>query len=726
MIEAPLFIGGARRPEPSIELLWSPANPSLQVASALDRVRRAPAILDAMRSLRHLANVVDGAVSDGVSSQAMLEPILEALRDETDTVTALTAVHALARVPGPRAELTLADLVSAGEPGFEEHALWALADRPASSVPAVPMARAVGRGGLAGMHAQHVFASWATTNPHLVLTALESVLNEVESPAARRYLVETIGLVPGRLASRLLERVAIDLTEGIGARRTAVLAFSERTDERLPHDFKYLNTDDLGAAVHSVRAHRQLLRRGPRRIHGAGVRIAQVHLGETGGLATLVPQLGDALAGQQRVAEPLTIVRDGREASAASGVHRLDTVALEPGEGSTFIGRWPSTVVAARGIRAAFLAGPLPDVVHLRMADPGTYAAAEVAQSLRIPIVFTLAPDPHGAIAAAEETGTLDRGTFATEDGRAALWFRASLVERVASAAHELVLFPHAGLPERIEDLTGIDLAAGPPRHTIVAEGIDLGVTDRAAGTISDTAETPQVLADLHSAIGRLPSERHGLPLVVSAGRMLQLKGMARLVEAFALDETLAARANLVIVGGELTNPSAEEAGELARIKHHFEQHRGLEDRVLLLGRRPHSDVALVMAAARAGWQSLIHPGGSYACASTKEEFGLAIIEALAAGLPVTAPRAGGPATYVESGRTGILVDTTDTSALATAIGATLDLATDPDTAEGTRAIVEDRYTLERMAKTLAAVYRVTVGASTLSAPVAITTEAAA
>ncbi len=154
--------------------------------------------------------------------------------------------------------------------------------------------------------------------------------------------------------------------------------------------------------MRSVRAHRQLLRRGPQRIHHGGVRVAHLHLGETGGLATLIPQLGDALAGQQRVAEPLTIVRAGTDAGSTAGTHRLDTIALEPGEGSTFTSRWPSVVAAAaRGIRGAFLAGPLPDVVHLRMADPGTYAAAEVALSMKVPLVFTLAPDPHGRIAVA-------------------------------------------------------------------------------------------------------------------------------------------------------------------------------------------------------------------------------------------------------------------------------------------------------------------------------------
>ncbi len=724
MIEASIFSDGARRPDPSIELLWSPANPAIQVASALDRVRRAPAILDAMRTLGRVTPVVDAAVAEGIESRFLLEPILEALRDDNDTVTALAAVHALARVPGPDAEFALADLMSHGDPGFEEHALWALSRRPSTPVLASPVARAVGRGGLAGMHAQQVLASWANSDPVLVLSALESALRETDAPSARRYLVETVGLVPGALAAQLLVGVAVDSAEDTATRRTAVLAFSERTADRVPSAFRHL-ADGLGEAVRSVRAHRQLLRRGPQRSHREVVRVAHLHLGETGGLATLIPQLGDALAGQQRVAEPLTIVRAGTDAGSTSGKHRLDTIALEPGEGTTFTSRWPSVVSAARGIRAAFLAGPLPDVVHLRMADPGTYAAAEVALSLKIPLVFTLAPDPHGRIAADEATGTIDRRSFAGQDGRAALWFRASLVERLARVARELVLFPHAGLPQRIEKLTGIDLAAGPPRHTVVAEGIDVSATDRAAATVGNAAQTPPVLAELQTVISRLPRERHGLPLVVSAGRMLELKGMARLVEAFALDEGLAARANLVIVGGNLADPSAAEAAELARIQHLFERHPELEDRVVLMGQRTHDEVALVLAAARAGWRSYIGTGGSYACASVKEEFGLAVVEALAAGLAVTVPLAGGPATYVERGRSGTLVDTTDTTALASAIGSTLDLASDPETARHTRAVVEGRYTLERMARTLAAVYRVSAGASTLNVPVADVTKRA-
>jgi glycosyltransferase involved in cell wall biosynthesis len=68
--------------------------------------------------------------------------------------------------------------------------------------------------------------------------------------------------------------------------------------------------------------------------------------------------------------------------------------------------------------------------------------------------------------------------------------------------------------------------------------------------------------------------------------------------------------------------------------------------------------------------------------ASRKEEFGLAIVEALAAGLPVVAPLAGGPATYVEDGRTGYLVDTGDPTALVRGVAGALDLSGQPGRAE--------------------------------------------
>jgi glycosyltransferase involved in cell wall biosynthesis len=127
---------------------------------------------------------------------------------------------------------------------------------------------------------------------------------------------------------------------------------------------------------------------------------------------------------------------------------------------------------------------------------------------------------------------------------------------------------------------------------------------------------------------------------------------------------------------------------------------------VILLGHRANDQVGLLLAVARHGLSPLIGPCGAYACGSRKEEFGLALVEAMAAGLPVVAPREGGPSTYVEDGVTGVLVDTTDAAAIARGLLTALGLAREPGTAARTRDVVERRFTLDRMAQTLAAVYR--------------------
>jgi glycosyltransferase involved in cell wall biosynthesis len=183
---------------------------------------------------------------------------------------------------------------------------------------------------------------------------------------------------------------------------------------------------------------------------------------------------------------------------------------------------------------------------------------------------------------------------------------------------------------------------------------------------------------------------------------------MASLVETWAAHPDLAQRCNLLVVGGDLEAPTAEEAGQLERIHSVVPPADAARGGLLLAGHRPNAVVTVWMAATRLGRRGLAAPHGVYVSASLKEEFGIAILEAMAAGLLVVAPAAGGPATYVEDGVTGVLVDTTSPDALADAVGRALSLSRDVEAttrADAARAGVLERFGIETMAAALDDVY---------------------
>ena len=169
---------------------------------------------------------------------------------------------------------------------------------------------------------------------------------------------------------------------------------------------------------------------------------------------------------------------------------------------------------------------------------------------------------------------------------------------------------------------------------------------------------TTAALDDLATLLDRLPPERRSLPLAVSVGRLAPVKGMATLVESWLSDQGLHRRCNLVVVGGELDDPSPEEGAELSRIRDLLAADASGGAGVLLAGHRPNATATAWLAAAQRGTPGTSAPGGVYVCASLKEEFGIAILEAMTVGLVVVAPDGGGPATYVDEGVTGILTDT--------------------------------------------------------------------
>jgi glycosyltransferase involved in cell wall biosynthesis len=102
-----------------------------------------------------------------------------------------------------------------------------------------------------------------------------------------------------------------------------------------------------------------------------------------------------------------------------------------------------------------------------------------------------------------------------------------------------------------------------------------------------------------------------------------------------------------------------------------------------------------------------------FVSAARSEPFGLAIVEAMAAGLPIIATASEGALEIIEDGVSGRLVPTEDPEALAQAINELLDNALERSRlASNARRTAHDRYSLTRMASDTERVYREVLGQS--------------
>ncbi|WNB86943.1 glycosyltransferase [Cellulomonas sp. ATA003] len=718
--------------------MWGTA---VGIQTALDALRGAERVVDAMRLADGLA--FEASRDPGVRTVRVLTEALEG----TDDLVTIAAVHALGTIADDEASRAVARLLSSDRDFVREHAAWVLG---AGLPRADAVARLVGMvvdGGFGGMLAQRALEQWSARAPEPVAVGLEAALLGVAEPSARARLVETLGLVRHAVAVRPLLALAAGRGEGGRAdhetdevRVAAVAALGQRPgdstviglltqlasqDDHLA-DVARLALVDVAAGASTDRATgRDGLTVAQLFLHAdidAGLSAAGA--GDNGGIATLLVRLGDALVvpaddRPHAVTRVLTMSR-GPAAGALADLDRLGG----PGH---VLGRvpllrdpvpsaaaWPLRVTARRGIRRILRAAGGADVLHLRMADVGSLAGADVARELDLPVVFTVAPDPHAVIESLDRSGRLTRENFGTVDAEEHFWFRARLVQRLAANAAHTVLFPRPELERDMRELVGIDLTAHPGRHTVVPEGVDLEVVGRAVDEAQAHvagAAPSDALAELRALVSALPAERRGLPLVVSVGRLHRVKGMATLVQAWATE--LADRANLLLVGGEVDDPSAEERAQLDLIDAVVAPDQRGAAGLLLPGHRPNGVVAQWMAAARTGLPGLSAPRGLYVCASLKEEFGLALLEAMATGLLVVAPDGGGPATYVDDGVTGFRTATWEVQRLGAAMTTALDASlaeTDDRRAELSARTVERGFSIGRMADALTDVYAAVAG----------------
>jgi L-malate glycosyltransferase len=180
------------------------------------------------------------------------------------------------------------------------------------------------------------------------------------------------------------------------------------------------------------------------------------------------------------------------------------------------------------------------------------------------------------------------------------------------------------------------------------------------------------------------------LPIVVgTVGHLAPIKGLDVFVRAAALISAHRQDARFVIIG-EDKSPQ-------------LDHRRSLESLI--------ADLGLSEIVTMPGWRDDMPAALSsltlFVSAARSEPFGLAIVEAMAAGLPVVAAASEGAVEIIQDGFSGKLVRIDDPEALAQAIN---DLLADPlersRLGRNAQLTARDRYSLARMANDTVQIYR--------------------
>ena len=249
------------------------------------------------------------------------------------------------------------------------------------------------------------------------------------------------------------------------------------------------------------------------------------------------------------------------------------------------------------------------------------------------------------------------------EHGTLQLRSRQRWVQRRAWAAADQVLSVSSRLAERMAAETRFPLH----RIRVIRNGVDLtrfGAHNRAAARTTLQLESSARVA---VAVGRLVPVKDHITLLDAAN------AMARQGRVFTL---------LLAGDGPLHPALVERASAL-----------GISDRVRFLGHR--ADIEVVLSAADVFVQSSVSEGLSNT-----------ILEAMASALPVVATRVGGADEMVEHGVTGLLVEPSSASALATATGSLLfDAPRARTMGEAGRVRAESEFSLGGMIRRYEALY---------------------
>ncbi|MER5967241.1 glycosyltransferase [Streptomyces sp. NPDC002057] len=422
--------------------------------------------------------------------------------------------------------------------------------------------------------------------------------------------------------------------------------------------------------------------------------------GLSGGLSVLLDSVGAALASTDGIAGVLTVVtacrpdlEDDRvllrRRSPGHWILRLPVDSDRPagpqdmGEHREALAWWATTLMSALG-------RPL-DVLHVRYADDGSLALAEAARRIGAGLVFTATPDPHRQM-----SERLDHPDADPDQVRLDL-HRVFLADRLVDRADRVVgIAGRGGTTELLHHFP--QLARGYRARQLSAPPEGVAPYEPPPGA---ARRCGFLLDRIGSLAGSIEASRR--TVLLSVGRLHPVKQQDVLVRAW-IESGCHRESVLVLVGGSTRAPDRQESLIRERIHAATLGDPEARGRLLLLPALSNADV-------RSLERALTDPAhrlrARYVCPSAKEEFGLAVLEAMEAGMVVAGPERGGVPHYLDDGINGLLLDTSTSQALGRGLRRLVGLDDEAAEAMARRArhLVRTRYSAAAMARALAGHY---------------------
>ncbi|MFF2775999.1 glycosyltransferase family 4 protein [Streptomyces sp. NPDC058052] len=423
--------------------------------------------------------------------------------------------------------------------------------------------------------------------------------------------------------------------------------------------------------------------------------------GLSGGLGVLLGSLGDALARTERVAGVVTLV------TACRPELEEDPALLHRRRSGHWILRLPvdsdhqvrpeelgrhREAMAWWATRLFGSLGRPVDVLHLRYADDGSLALAEAGRRAGAGLVFTATPDPHRQITERHDVPGADAAAVRHD------LHRVFVADRLVERADRVVGIAGRGggtdellrhFPQLAAEYGGAGLSAPPE-----------GIAPYRSGP--GEARRREALLRAIDAVAETDAARAPVVLLC-VGRLHPVKQQDVLVRAW-IESRAFQESVLVIVGGHPRAVDPVERAMRERIGRAVTACPEAGRRLILLPALSNTDVRML----ERSLASPVRPfRARYVCPSAKEEFGLALLEAMDAGLLAAGPLRGGVPHYLDDGVNGLLLDTSSARSLGRGLVRLLRVSDEDAAVMARRAqrLVRSTYSSTAMAEALAVHY---------------------